>query len=460
MNVNDSAWVARSLVRMGWQESSMEEAKYIFINTCSVREKPEHKLFSVLGVIRDVNPHATVAVAGCVAQQVGEKIWARNAHVRLVLGSDGIVMAPKAFERLTENPRLRLSYLNFTNTFPDRPSELVHYKDVDILPSGSIDASIPANNSRAFVNIVQGCDNYCAYCIVPYTRGPRKSRSTTAILDECKEWLDRGIYDITLLGQNVNVFGQDTYGDGTSFVELVYKVAQLPNLKRLHMITPHPRDFSDGIIQAYADLPVLAPRLHLPLQAGSDGVLKRMGRGYTAETYLKLVDKLKHARPDLALSTDIIVGFPGESEAEFQETLQIVEQVRYVSSFSFCYSDRPGTRASTMSDKIDKKMQLERLHRLMALQDGLSEQWLNSLLNVKTEVLLEAPSRKPELAVCTHGDMHQEKNQYTSWQGHDVWGNTINLLAKNGSCRIGEIVPVHIIRVKKHSLFGELIEKI
>lgn len=486
MNVNDSAWVARSLVLMGWQESEMEHADFVFINTCSVREKPQHKLLSMLGMIRDVNPQASVAVAGCVAQQMGETLWERNAHVRLVLGSDGIAMAPGAFARIAQNSRLRLSFLDFTDEFPDRSSQLLPFKYVANLPTGSSNLTTKSNDTRAFVNIIQGCDNYCAYCIVPYTRGARKSRATSSIIHECKEWLERGTCDITVLGQNVNVFGQDPGGDGTSFVQLLYKLAELDGLKRLHMVTSHPRDFSDGTIQAYKELSVLAPRLHLPVQAGSDAVLKSMGRGYTHTQYLKLVDKLKTARPNLALSSDIIVGFPGETEKDFQETLRVVKEADFIASFSFCYSDRPGTRASEMTNKIPNEVQLERLKRLIAQQQEQEQKWLKSRENVETDVLLEAHSKKPKYSEITESPKDRTAEQIkqeqtsehisaqdvenihtknspistpntTSWQGHDAWGNTINLLIPdNLGHKAGNIVPVRIIRAKRHSLLAEL----
>lgn len=468
MNVNDSAWVARTLVRMGWTECEMEQADFIFINTCSVREKPQHKVLSMLGIIRDVNPNANVAVAGCVAQQMGEKLWEKNAHVRLVLGSDGIAHAPEAFERIAKNPKLRLSYLKFTKEFPDRKPELEFFKNVQSLPIGTLEQNTKGNDTRAFVNIMQGCNNFCAYCIVPYTRGRQKSRSIKSILEECQEWLDRGICDLTLLGQNVNAYGKDNAGDAPHFTELLYEVAKLSGLKRLHIVTPHPRDFCDATINAYKELSVLAPRIHLPLQAGSNAVLEKMGRGYTNKDFMLLVDKLRNARPDLALSTDLIVGFPGETEEDFQETLRIMKEANFISSFSFVYSDRPGTKASKMTDKISQQVGLDRLNRLMALQNELGEAWLKSRVGVKTEVLLEALSARPKyseitdhnLAIDEVKTLSQQNNselEHTSWQGHDTWGNTVNLILPNAlQYKAGDIVPVKIVTAKKHSLLGEL----
>ncbi|MBQ9105254.1 MAG: MiaB/RimO family radical SAM methylthiotransferase, partial [Mailhella sp.] len=262
MNVNDSQWVARALERRGFEETSLEKTDVVFLNTCSVREKPEQKVYSALGRVYQANPRAVVGVAGCVAQQIGQELMRRHPQVRLVAGTDGIASTPDAFVRLLHEPKLRLSFLDFTDSFPDR--------DPYLMEGEGGDAVTPV----AYVNIMQGCDNFCAYCIVPYTRGPRKSRSTQSVLEECRDWVARGAGDITLLGQNVNVFGKDKYGDGTSFPELLRKVAEIPGLRRIRFVSAHPRDFSQETIDMFAELPQLMPRLHLPLQSGSDSMLK------------------------------------------------------------------------------------------------------------------------------------------------------------------------------------------
>ena len=393
MNVHDSQWLARALEARGFCEAPLEEARVVVVNTCSVREKPEQKVMSTLGRIRQVtgnSPRVLVAVTGCVAQQLGEKLFSRQ--VRLVAGSDGISGAPQAIERLLDEPALRLSLLDFTSHYVEREP------GADT-PSGPV----------GFVNIMQGCDNFCAYCIVPYTRGRQKSRLTPAILDECRHLLDRGAREITLLGQNVNAFGRDAHGDGVSFAALLEKVAALPGLKRLRYVTPHPKDMGPEDVAAFADIPQLCPRLHLPLQAGSDAVLKRMGRKYDSARYL-----------DLVRASD------------------------FMSSFSFCYSDRPGTRASRFLDKIAPDVQQDRLLRLQALQEALSQRWLDARVGQECEVLLENASRRE----ATTDDSLQ------SWQGRDAYGALVHVPLPAGD-HTGRLVSARIVEAKKHSLVAE-----
>ena len=434
MNVNDSRWVARALVRRGFAECPLEKADVVFLNTCSVREKPELKVHSALGRIRQINPRAVVGVGGCVAQQLGEDLMKRHAQVRLVAGSDGIVHVPDAFVRLLEEEGLRLSYLDFTAGYPDRDPCLDEEAGDDVTPV-------------AFVNIMQGCDNFCTYCIVPFTRGRQKSRDAGAILDECRALIDNGAKEITLLGQNVNSYGLDKHASGdTSFARLLRKVSELPGLARLRFVTPHPKDLSPEVIAMFGEVPNLCPRLHLPLQAGSDRVLARMNRKYDMARYMTLVEGLRAARPDIALSTDLIVGFPGETEEQFQETLDAVRAVNFMSSFSFCYSDRPGTAASRHTDKVEPAEKLRRLERLQALQEDLSSDWLKARVGCKTDILLEGASRKQD----------GEDAATESWQGRDPWGDAVNVSLPAGIGKAGLIVPVTIVTAKKHSLIGEL----
>ena len=427
MNVADSEALAGALLRRGFRQSPLEEADVVILNTCSVREKPEQKVYAALGRIAHATrerPHVLVAVAGCVAQQLGEQLFERSAQVRLVLGSDGLAQAPEALDSLLVDPEARLCFTEFSPEYVERPSLFARE------PSPS-----------AYVNIMQGCDNFCAYCIVPLTRGAPKSRASNAVLDECRARLEAGAQEITLLGQNVNAFGQDKTGDGTNFPELLRKVAALPGLVRLRFVTPHPKDVSPGLIRAFGDLEQLCPRLHLPLQAGADRILARMGRKYTRTDYLNLVRRLRAARPDLAFSTDFIVGFPGETEEDFQDTLRLTEEVGVMSAFSFRYSDRPGTAATRMSAKLDEESKLERLSRLQHTQERLSEAWLRGREGTESVILLEGASRKQIQGV-------------EALKGRDPYGTAVNIMLPEGSRRVGDFVSVRITKAKRHSLLA------
>ncbi len=422
MNVADSDWLAGALERRGFTQSPLEEAGVIVLNTCSVREKPEKKVYAALGRISRAarRPDAFVAVAGCVAQQLGGELF-KFPQVRLIVGGDGMALVPEAVERLRAEPDLRLCHTDFSEHYVERPPY-----------AGEAQPS-------AFVNIMQGCDNYCAYCIVPMTRGRPKSRAPEAVLAECRARLLAGAKEITLLGQNVNAYGLDAGGEGTGFPELLRRVAALPGLARLRFVTPHPKDVSPELVRAFAELEALCPRLHLPLQAGSDRVLARMGRKYDRARYLELVAALREARPDLAFSTDLIVGFPGETEEDFQDTLDMVRQVGFMSAFSFCYSDRPGTAAALLPDKLGKEAKLERLVRLQQLQEELSLAWLRNRVEEESVLLLEGPSRKQAAGGA-------------AVQGRDPYGVPVNIVLPADRAAPGALVPVRIIEAKRHSL--------
>ncbi len=437
MNVNDSAWLGRELRRRGFVETRPETAGVLIVNTCSVREKPERKVCEALARLRHVSrntPGAFCVAAGCVAVQLGETLFGRFPQVRLVTGGDGLPMVPDAVERLLREPDLRLDLTAFTESYAERDPAV---------DTGEV--------ASAFVNIMQGCDNFCAYCIVPYVRGRQKSRRPEAVLEECRAWLAAGVREITLLGQNVNAYGLDGGRRNPhigSFADLLRRTAELPGLERLRMVTPHPKDFGAEEAALFGELPVLCPRLHLPLQAGSDRVLARMGRRYDGRRYLELVEALRRYRPELALSTDLIVGFPGETEADFQDTLRLMREADFMASFSFCYSDRPGTAASRMPDKIPAEVKAERLQRLQALQDELAGTWLRSRVGVRTTVFLEKPaSRQPEPV--------SGADNVRCWQGRDPWGDTVLVTLDNTGARPGLSVPVRIVRAGRHSLYAE-----
>ncbi len=335
---------------------------------------------------------------------------------------------PAAIERAFAEPLCKISLVDFSESYPERSLEL-----------GKGEQPV------AYVNIMQGCDNFCAYCIVPFTRGRQKSRSTEAILEECRHLAANGTKEICLLGQNVNAFGQDKSGDGTSFSELLYKISSINEIKRLRFMTPHPKDFSKDTIKAFGELEILCPHIHLPMQAGSDNVLTNMKRRYSRETFLNLVQQLKAVRPDISFSTDIIVGFPEESEDDFLQTCTMLEEVGFRASFSFCYSDRPGTKASLMQHKIVQVVQLERLARLQAKQDIITQNWLDKRVGQHSTILLENISKKN---MDTQAD-------HIWWQGRDPYGVTVNVELKRSLGKIGALIPVNIITAKKHTLVGE-----
>lgn len=435
MNVHDSEWLGAALETRGFAPAPLEDAQVVIINTCSVREKPEQKVMSALGRVRqatDGDTRVLVAVTGCVAQQLGAALFERSPQVRLVAGSDGIAQAPQAIERLLREPETRLALCAFTTSFPEREPAPGH-----AAPS-------------ALVTIMQGCDNFCAYCIVPFTRGRQKSRAAAAVLEECRLRIARGAREITLLGQNVNAYGRDRTGDGTSFSRLLEQVAALPGLERLRYVTPHPKDMGAEDVAAFAALPALCPRLHLPLQSGADAVLARMRRRYDSAAFLRLVRDLRAARPDLALSTDLIVGFPGETEADFQATLEMMEACGFMSSFSFCYSDRPGAAATRFPDKVAPEVQHERLERLQALQEKLGQRWLDARVGQSTTLLLEMKSRRQGVPAATDAPTDRE-----DWQGRDPYGVPVHVSLPAHAEHAGRLLPVRIIEAKRHSLVAQ-----
>ncbi|MDL2290991.1 tRNA (N6-isopentenyl adenosine(37)-C2)-methylthiotransferase MiaB [Desulfovibrio sp. OttesenSCG-928-F20] len=439
MNAADSEWLARSIQALGFSPAPFEEANFYILNTCSVRDKPEQKVYSELGRIARHSKimkrkNITVCVGGCVAQQVGPALTRRFPQVRLLFGTDGIANAPKAMERLAEEPGLRLTLLDFAQNYLERD-------DPRLYPASC--ATNGAIAPTAFVNIMQGCDNYCTYCIVPFVRGRQKSRAPDAVLRECQSLVQAGAREITLLGQNVNSYGQDLGPGSMSFPELLHGVAAIKGLERLRFVTSHPKDIAPKVIAAFGELENLCPRLHLPLQSGSDRILKAMNRRYDSKRYLDIVQALRRARPDLVLTTDIIVGFPGESEADFQATLDIMEHIGFVSAFSFVYSDRPGAKACLLPGKIERDLALDRLSRLQERQNKASEEVLVSCKGSRNIILVEGKSRRGAAMY---------------WQGRTPQGFIVNVAlgAPPDQARgwLGALVPVRIDAAAKHSLRG------
>lgn len=431
MNVCDSYWLKHALKSKGWDETSESEADIILVNTCSVREKPEKKVYSLLGRLRELSknkPFFLVGVGGCVAQQIGERFWERYPYVRLVFGPDGVVSVPSALQKLVENPGLRISLLDFEDYYPEREQV---WQSAQLHP-------------QAFVNIMQGCDNFCAYCIVPYTRGRQKSRSSQAILQECEYLVANGVREITLLGQNVNSYGRDNSGDGVSFAQLLHKVCSLNGLERLRFTTSHPKDIASEVIEAYGKLSNLCPSLHLPLQSGSNKILKQMGRKYTREDYFRIIEKLRKIREGVTISTDLMVGFPGETYEDFLQTLDLVQKIGFDSSYSFKYSDRPGVRSSAFTGKIPEEIKAVRLYELQDLQEELTQHSLKRLVGKELEVLVEGYSAR-------------NNEEYSFWRGREPGGRVVNFRYPELLDLFGKMVRVKIKQAKKHSIFGEAV---
>ena len=386
MNEYDSGRLADLLAARGWRASATkEEADLIFFNTCSVRAKAAGRVLNHLEevwALKKRKPSLIVAVGGCVAEQEGQALLDRAPWLDLVAGPQHLPLLPDILEEFERSGRRILTGQGRQPAWSRANLEALA---VPVLP-----ARAPA--LTAGVTIMQGCDNYCAYCVVPYLRGPELSRPAGEILEEAAGLLAGGARDITLLGQNVNSYGR---GQAGGFPALLLAMAEL-GVERLRFITSHPKDFSPELVELFAGLPALGDSLHLPLQSGSEAILKAMGRGYGRERYLGLVKALRRARPGLALSTDVIVGFPGETEADFQATMDLVEIVGFDSMFSFKYSDRPGVAAAGFPNKVPEEEKARRLTRLQARQKAISLARNEAHIGQVLEVLVErASSRRP-----------------------------------------------------------------
>jgi tRNA-2-methylthio-N6-dimethylallyladenosine synthase len=387
MNEYDSAKIRAQLARDGFVSTDdPAQANLILLNTCSIRDKAEQKLHSALGsyrLLKKGGQPVVLGIAGCVAQQEGRALLSRYPDVDLVFGPDGVPHVQKLVSEAMNGRRV------LDTEFLD----LEHYPfvtDLDPHATGQI---------GAFVTIQKGCDNKCTFCIVPSTRGAEVSRPSAQILDEVRALVATGVREITLIGQNVNSYGLKLGGECT-FAELVRQVAAVPGVARVRYTTSHPRDMGEDVARIYAEIPQLADHLHLPVQSGSSRVLRRMKRFYTREHYLRTVEMLRNARPTLALTTDFIVGFPGESDEDFEETLSLLDEVGFVTSFSFKYSPRPGTPALRLGDAVPDEVASARLTRLQDRQRALSLAWHKSFEGATVPVLVEGPSRHDAGVVC------------------------------------------------------------
>jgi tRNA-2-methylthio-N6-dimethylallyladenosine synthase len=431
MNVYDSERMSEALAVEGYVETSdAAEADLAILNTCHIREKAAEKVYSDLGRLRDIKRdraesgrETLIAVAGCVAQAEGKEIVKRAPAVDLVVG-------PQSYHRLPELlSRARNGEAGVVETaFPDEDK-------FEVLPERT-----PAKAASAFLTVQEGCDKFCTFCVVPYTRGMEYSRPVAALLKEARRLVARGVKDVTLLGQNVNGYhGEGPDGKATTLAGLIRHLAGVEGLARIRYMTSHPRDMDDDLIAAHGGESKLMPYLHLPFQAGSDRVLAAMNRKHTAQEYVKLIARIRDARPDIALSTDIIVGFPGETEADFQETIALVREVGFAHAFSFKYSPRPGTPASTMDGQVSEEDKRDRLDRLQAVIEEGHARFNQACVGMRLPVLFEKAGRRDGQLV-----------------GRSPY---LQLVHADASLeRVGEIVMVDVEAAGANSLFGVIRE--
>jgi tRNA-2-methylthio-N6-dimethylallyladenosine synthase len=401
MNEYDSARMADVLRACGGYEPTEhpEEADLLLLNTCSVREKAQEKVFSQLGRWRELKaarPHVVIGVGGCVASQEGEGITERAPFVDLVFGPQTIHRLPEMLAQLGRQGRSVVDV-----SFPE-------IEKFDRLPEPR------ASGATAFVSIMEGCSKYCTFCVVPYTRGEEVSRPLEQVMDEVRALARQGVLEVTLLGQNVNAYRGTLAGGGhADLAALIYLVAAVPGIERIRFTTSHPVEFRDSLVEAYRDVPQLANCLHLPVQSGSDRVLALMKRGHTVLEYKQKLRRLREVRPDISLTTDIIVGFPGESERDFEATLELVREVGFDQSFSFIYSQRPGTPAAALPDDVPHAAKQARLERLQAQLNEQARAISARMVGSTQRVLVERPSRRDtrQLAGRT------ENNRWVNFDG-------------------------------------------
>ena len=428
MNVYDSERMRDVLAPLGYAETlSPEDADLVILNTCHIREKAVEKVYSELGKLRlmkrdrdSQGKEMLIAVAGCVAQAEGEEIVRRVPAVDLVFGPQTYHRLPQLLARAHAGER-RVVETEF-------PAE---DKFADLAARSN-----PARGVAAFLTVQEGCDKFCTFCVVPYTRGSEFSRPVAQIMAEARKLAAQGVRELTLLGQNVNAFhGLGTAGGSVTLAGLVAELSRIEGIDRLRYMTSHPRDMSDGLIAAHAENMKLMPYLHLPVQSGSDAVLKAMNRGHTAEHYLKLIARIRQARPDMALSGDFIVGFPGETDADFRATLDLVRAVRYAGAYSFKYSPRPGTPAAESEKQISEAEKSARLSELQALIHAQQTDFNAAQLGRHLPVLVEKPGREPGQLV-----------------GRSPYLQAVHIQA--GPELIGQIVDTHITAIGTNSLSG------
>ncbi|QIT56248.1 tRNA (N6-isopentenyl adenosine(37)-C2)-methylthiotransferase MiaB [Aquisalimonas sp. 2447] len=428
MNEYDSAKMADVLVdQRGYERvSTPEEADLILLNTCSIREKAQEKVFSQLGHwkgLKERNPDVLIGVGGCVASQEGDALQKRAPFVDLVFGPQTLHRLPEMVDRVRAGESAQVDV-----SFPE-------IEKFDRLPEPR------ADGPTAFVSIMEGCSKYCSFCVVPYTRGEEISRPFDDVIAEIADLADQGVREINLLGQNVNAYRAEM-ADGTEadLALLLHYVAAIDGIDRLRYTTSHPVEFSDSLIEAYAEIPELVDHLHLPVQSGSDFVLKLMKRGHTIDEFKDKVRRLREIRPDISMSTDIIVGFPGEDEDCFEETMALVEEIGFDTSFSFIYSARPGTPASSLADSTPHEVKKARLQRLQATIEANARRISQAMVGTVQTVLVDSVSRRNDAEIAGR----TENNRVVNFPGHPRL--------------IGRFVQVYITEALPNSLRGELVD--
>lgn len=427
MNVYDSERMATAMGSEGYTEvSSPEEADMILLNTCHIREKAAEKVYSDLGRFKPLkakNPDLKIGVTGCVAQAEGQEIMRRQPLVDIVVG-------PQAYHRLPEMVKaVEKGEKAIDTDFPEEDK-------FELLPKAPKMKRAPS----AFLTVQEGCDKFCAFCVVPFTRGAESSRPVSQIVAEAADLVDRGVRDITLLGQNVNAY-HGPMGDGDATLpQLIRELSKIDDLKRIRFTTSHPNDMTQELIDAHGEMEKLMPYLHLPVQSGSDNVLKAMNRKHTADSYLKIIERLRVARPDLALSGDFIVGFPGETDADFEQTLDLVREVKYAQAYSFKYSTRPGTPAADNKMQVPEDVKSERLQRLQALLSQHQKKFMGTMVGRVLPVLLERPGRLEGQLVGRSEYLH-------------------GVHATIDQAKIGDVVNLRILGADTNSLRAEFVSK-
>ncbi len=424
MNVRDSEQIAALVNTCGYKRTQdVRKADVIIINTCSIREKAAQKVFSQLGrfkFLKSEKEHLILALGGCLAQQMGRRLLEKAPYLDLIFGTHNIHRLPE-----------------FIGTIEKTGLKIVETEFCDSVKSMGIPAPPEQGSVCAYVTIMQGCNNFCSFCVVPYLRGREESRLAKDIIDEIKMLAEYGVKEVTLLGQNVNSYGKGL-SNGSNFPDLLRKISKISGIKRTRFTTSHPKDLSEELIRCYMELEPLCEHIHLPVQSGSDIILKKMNRGYTHSEYMQKIEKLRKVCPNISISSDVIVGFPGETDGDFRETINLMEKVRFDSLFSFKYSERVGTAAVNFAQKIPEAVKEERLKAVQFLQDKHTLERNRAMEGKVEEVLVEKISKK-----CKSDIMGRTRSN-----------KIVNIAGNSGL--IGEMVPVLIKQAYLHSLRGDL----